>query len=63
MVRPGIGSGNLCGLLEPDSPVNPGGYQNQRCISSESGSPTMDQAVLMGRRYGLSGGQYNSGAG
>jgi hypothetical protein len=54
VTRPGIG------LLEPDSPVN---YQNQRAYSSESGSPTLDQAVLMGRRYGLSGGSPFSDAG
>lgn len=62
--RPGLCSGNFgSGLLEPDSPVNPGYHQNQRSYSSESGSPTMDQAVLMGRRYGLSGGSPFSDAG
>jgi len=49
------------GLLDLDSPVN---YQQQRAYSSESGSPTLDQALLMGRRYGgLSGGSPFSDAG
>lgn len=45
---------------EPVSPVN---YQNQRSYSSESGSPTLDQAIIMGTQGRKFGGSPYSDAG